>query len=60
MAFHLVRVARIVNRVVDRSFELRERYMEELDQLDGPQKWALVKEVSRIAEEHSEKLAFAA
>ena len=60
MALQLVKVSRIANKVVDRSYKLRERYLEELEQLMGPQKWALVKEISRIAEEHTEKVAFAA
>ena len=59
MPFQLVTVTRIANKVVDRSFGLRERYLEELEQLDPPAKWLLVKEISRIAEEHTEKVAYA-
>ena len=48
MTFSLVSATRIANRVVDPSFQLRDRYREELEKLDSPQKWVLVREVSTI------------
>lgn len=55
MTFSLVSATRIANRVVDPSFQLRDRYREELEKLDSPQKWVLVREVSRLVEEYSGK-----
>ncbi|KAF8415940.1 hypothetical protein EV426DRAFT_709982 [Tirmania nivea] len=50
----------IAGKLVKQSQGLRERYREELEKLDGPNKWELALEIAWLTQEKAEIISFAA